>query len=176
MEDPIAIAEGDLPEEVDTIQMVSFKLEGELFGVDILMVQEILKQVPITAIPDAPDFIAGVINLRGRIIPIIDLRKRLNLKADHQVPAQDAWTLILSAAGRVTGFIVDQVARVLKVPVGAIQTTAEKVPSSIQNDYLSGFCKVGEQPAMAILDFNRIIAVEEFKRLGAQKRLQNDRN
>lgn len=176
MEEPIAIAEEDLPEEVDTIQMVSFKLEGELFGVDILMVQEIIKQVPITAIPDAPDFIAGVINLRGRIIPIIDLRKRLNLKADHQVPAQDAWTLILNAAGRVTGFIVDQVVRVHKVPVGAIQPTAETASSSIQGDYLSGFCKVEEQPAMAILDFNRIIAVEEFKRLGAQKRLQGNRN
>ena len=87
MEEPIAIAEEDLPEEVDTIQMVSFMLEGELFGVDILMVQEIIKQMPITAIPDAPDFIAGVINLRGRIIPIIDLRKRLNLKANHQLPA-----------------------------------------------------------------------------------------
>jgi purine-binding chemotaxis protein CheW len=176
MEEPIAIAEENLPEEVDTIQMVSFKLEGELFGVDILMVQEIIKQMPMTVVPDAPDFIAGVINLRGRIIPIIDLRKRLNLKADHQVPIQDAWTLILNAAGRVTGFIVDQVTRVLKVPVDAIQTTAEKVSSSIQNDYLSGVCKVEEQPAMAILDFNRIIAVEEFKRLGAEKRLQINRN
>jgi purine-binding chemotaxis protein CheW len=140
------------------------------------MVQEIIKQMPMTVVPDAPDFIAGVINLRGRIIPIIDLRKRLNLKADHQVPIQDAWTLILNAAGRVTGFIVDQVTRVLKVPVDAIQTTAEKVSSSIQNDYLSGVCKVEEQPAMAILDFNRIIAVEEFKRLGAEKRLQINRN
>jgi len=90
MEEPIAIAEENLPEEVDTIQMVSFKLEGELFGVDILMVQEIIKQMPMTVVPDAPDFIAGIINLRGRIIPIIDLRKRLKLKADHQVPAQDA--------------------------------------------------------------------------------------
>ena len=165
-----------MPEEVDTIQMVGFKLEGELFGVDILMVQEIIKQVPIKAIPDAPDFIAGVINLRGRIIPVIDLRKRLNLKAAHQVPAQDAWTLILNAAGRVTGFIVDQVTRVLKVPVHAIQATAEKVSSSIHSDYLSGICKIEEQPSMAILDFNRIIAVEEFKRLGVQKRLQINRN
>lgn len=176
MEEPIAIAEENLPEEVDTIQMVSFKLEGELFGVDILMVQEIIKQIPMTAVPDAPDFIAGVINLRGRIIPVIDLRKRLNLKAEHRVPAQDAWTLILNAAGRVTGFIVDQVTRVLRVPVGAIQPTAERVSSSIQSDYLSGVCKAEEQPAMVILDFNRIIAVEEFKRLGAQKRLQINRN
>lgn len=176
MEEPIAIAEENLPEEVDTVQMVGFKLEGEHFGVDILMVQEIIKQMPMTAVPDAPDFIAGVINLRGRIIPIIDLRKRLNLKTDHQVPIQDAWTLILNAAGRVTGFIVDQVTRVLNVPVNAIQTTAEKVSSGIQSDYLSGVCKVEEQPAMTILDFNRIIAVEEFKRLGAQKRLQINRN
>ncbi|MBI5062564.1 MAG: purine-binding chemotaxis protein CheW [Desulfatitalea sp.] len=172
MEEPIAIAEEDLTEEGDTIQMVSFELEGELFGVDILMVQEIIKQMPITVIPDAPDFIAGVINLRGRIVPVIDLRKRLNLKVDNQVPAQDAWTLILNAAGRVTGFIVDQVTRVIKVPVNAIQPPAEKISSSIESDYLSGVCKSEEQPAMTILDFNRIIAVDEFKRLGAQKRLR----
>ena len=74
-------------EAEDVIQMVGFVLAGELFGVDILMVQEILKEIPITGIPDSPDFIEGVINLRGNIIPIIDLRKRLNLmlsdKDDH---------------------------------------------------------------------------------------------
>jgi purine-binding chemotaxis protein CheW len=176
MEEPISIAEENLSEEVDTIQMVSFELGGLLFGVDILMVQEILKQMPITVIPDAPDFIAGIINLRGHIVPIIDLRKRLKIKADNQVPAQEAWTLILNTAGRVTGFIVDHVARVIKVPVHAIQPPAEKVPSSVQSEYLSGICTSEEQPAMTILDFNRIIAVDEFKRLGAQKRLQIKRN
>ncbi len=172
MEEPIAIAEESLPEEGDTIQMVRFELGDELLGVDILMVQEIIKQMPITVIPDAADFIAGVINLRGRIVPVIDLRKRLNLNSDRQVPAQEAWTLIINAAGRVTGFIVDRVSRVIKVPVTAVQPVDESLPGSIQSEYLSGICRSEEQPTMAILDFNRIIAVEEFKRLGAQKRLQ----
>lgn len=172
MEEPVAIAEENLPEEGDTIQMVMFELGGDIFGVDILMVQEIIKNLPITVIPDAPDFIAGVINLRGRIVPVIDLRKRLDLKATHHASGQEAWTLIINAAGRVTGFIVDQVTRVIKVPVHAVQPIVEAAAGNIQSDYLSGVCTSEAQPAMAILDFNRIIAVEEFKRLGAQKRLQ----
>lgn len=172
MDEPLAISEENLTETGDTIQMVGFRLGGELFGVDILMVQEILKQIPTTRIPDAPDFIAGVINLRGRIIPIIDLRKRLNLMEMDQTIAEEGWTLILNAGGRVTGFIVDHVTRVLKLPVGTIQPPTEKLANALKSDYLSGVCMFEEQP-MAILDFNRIVVVDEFKRLGAQKRLQS---
>jgi purine-binding chemotaxis protein CheW len=172
MDEPLSISEENLTETGDTIQMVGFWLGGELFGVDILTVQEILKQIPITRIPDAPDFIAGIINLRGRVIPIIDLRKRLNLKEVGQSIAEEGWTLILNAAGRVTGFIVDHVTRVLKLPAGTIQPPTETVASALKRDYLSGVCMFEEQP-MAILDFNRIVAVDEFKRLGAQKRLQS---
>jgi len=140
--------------------------------VDILMVQEILKQIPITRIPDSPDFIAGVINLRGRIIPIIDLRKRLNLKEMGQKMAEEGWTLILNAGGRVTGFIVDHVTRVFRLPVGTIQPPTETFANTLESDYLSGVCMFEEQ-TMAILDFSRIVVVDEFKRLGAQKRLQS---
>ncbi|MFZ1987137.1 MAG: chemotaxis protein CheW [Desulfatitalea sp.] len=172
MDEPLGIVEENLTETGDTIQMVGFRLAGELFGVDILMVQEILKQIPITKIPDSPDFIAGIINLRGRIIPIIDLRKRLYLKETGPAIEEEGWTLILNAGGRVTGFIVDHVTHVIKLPAGTIQPPTEKVASALKSDYLSGVCMLEEQP-MAILDFNRIVVVDEFKRLGAQKRLQS---
>ena len=67
------------PDVEDALQLVGFRIADEFFGVDILMVQEIIKDISITPIPDAPDFIRGVVNLRGNIIPIIDLRKRLKL-------------------------------------------------------------------------------------------------
>ena len=69
-------------ESEQLMQLVGFNIDSELFGVDILMVQEIIREVPITSIPDSPNFIEGVINLRGNIIPVIDMRKRLNLKLD----------------------------------------------------------------------------------------------
>jgi purine-binding chemotaxis protein CheW len=158
-------------ETEDVIQMVGFVLAGELFGVDILMVQEIIKETPITGIPDSPDFIEGVINLRGKIIPIIDLRKRLNLASSDKDGRSGTWTIIINIGGRVTGFIVDRVTRVIKFPQGAIQPPPEMVVSALKSQYISGVCKLGEQ-LMAILDFNRILVVDEFKKLAALKRQQ----
>ncbi len=159
-------------EAEDLIQMVGFFLAGELFGVDILTVQEIIKESPVTGIPDSPDFIEGVINLRGKIIPIIDLRKRLNLsKPDDEDSRSGTWTIILNVGERVTGFIVDQVTRVIKIPQSAIQPPPEMVLSALKSQYISGVCKLDEQ-LMAILDFNRILVVDEFKKLAALKRQQ----
>ncbi len=159
-------------EAEDLIQMVGFVLAGELFGVDILMVQEIIKESPVTGIPDSPDFIEGVINLRGRIIPIIDLRKRLNMSApDDGDSRSGTWTIILNVGERVTGFIVDQVTRVIKIPQSAIQPPPEMVLSALKSQYISGVCKL-DKKLMAILDFNRILVADEFKKLAALKRQQ----
>jgi len=158
-------------EAEDVIQMVGFVLAGELFGVDILMVQEIIKEIPITGIPDSPDFIEGVVNLRGNIIPIIDLRKRLNLASSDRQDRSGNWTMILNIGGRVTGVIVDQVTRVIKFPQSAIQPPPEMVVSALKSQYITGVCKL-DQKLMAILDFNRILVVEEFKKLAALKRQQ----
>ncbi|RJQ70742.1 MAG: chemotaxis protein CheW [Desulfobacteraceae bacterium] len=171
MNETAAISKENLPGAEDAIQMVGFVLAGELFGVDILMVQEIIKESAITSIPDSPDFIEGVINLRGNIIPIIDLRKRLNLPAATKAPDSPSWTLILDIGGRTTGFIVDHVTRVIKMPQNAIQPPPEMVVSALKSQYINGICRLDEQ-MMAVLDFNRILAVDEFKRLGALKRQQ----
>ena len=82
MEDAIAKVTLNADEAEDVVQLVGFEVAEELFGVDILMVQEILKDIAITAIPDSPDSIVGVVNLRGNIIPVVNLRKRLKLSGD----------------------------------------------------------------------------------------------
>jgi len=158
-------------EAQDTIQMVGFVLAGELFGVDILMVQEIIKEIPVTSIPDSPEFIEGVINLRGNIIPVIDLHKRLNMQVVKPGAKRDAWTIILNIGGRVTGFLVDRVTRVIKVPENAIRPAPEIVLSALKSQYISGVCKLDEK-LMTILDFNRILVVDEIKRLSVLKRQQ----
>lgn len=173
MNETQAVSGEKLHSPEDTIQMVGFILAGELYGVDILMVQEILKQMPVTSIPDSADFIKGVINLRGNIIPIIDLRKRLKIMGDKNIESEEPWTIILNVSGRVAGFLVDKVTRVMKIPAGAIQPPPEMVVSALKSQYINGVCKL-ENQFMAILDFHRILVVDEFKKLGALKRQQDN--
>jgi len=169
MEDAIANVAVNTDETEDVLQMVGFVVAGEFFGVDILMVQEIIKDITITAIPDSPDFIEGVINLRGNIIPIIDLRKRLKLAEKESGGEESVWILILNIGGRVTGFVVDRVTRVIKVQINSIKPPPELVVSGLKSDYIRGVCKQGQQ-LLAILDFNRILLVDEFKKLSAMKK------
>jgi purine-binding chemotaxis protein CheW len=172
MEDAIAKVAVNTDEAEDVLQMVGFMVAEELFGIDILMVQEIIKDATITGIPDSPDFIQGVINLRGNIIPIIDLRKRLKLPEKKSINEEDFWVMILNIGGRLTGFIVDRVTRVIKVQTKNIKPPPEMVLSGPQSDYIRGVCKQDQQ-LMAILDFNRILLVDEFKKLSALQKQKN---
>lgn len=111
----------DEAEEKDHLmQLVGFMNGKEMFGVDILMVQEIIRGAPITAVPNTPAFVEGVTNLRGNIIPVIDLRRRLSLPTDREKSGKN-WVLILDIAGRVTGFVVDAVTEVLKIERDSIE-------------------------------------------------------
>ncbi|MDJ0781210.1 MAG: chemotaxis protein CheW [Desulfosarcinaceae bacterium] len=148
-------------------QLVGFRIGEALFGVDILMVQEIIREAPITPIPDSPDFIEGVINLRGNIIPIIDLRKRLNL-TNLKAAEEDIWIIILNIDGRITGFIVDRVTKVLKVSMDWIKPAPDIVVAGLKSQYLRGVCKI-EDRLLVLLDFNRILMVDEIKKLNELK-------
>lgn len=168
MEDALAIPEQQGEEAEDIVQMVGFIVANELFGVNILMVQEIIKDLEITAIPDAPDFVVGVINLRGNIIPILDLHQRLKLSADRTRRSETSWILILNIGGRVTGFVVDRVTQVIKVQANMIKPPPELVVQGLDSDYIRGVCKQDQQ-LLTILDFNRILLVDEFKKISALK-------
>jgi purine-binding chemotaxis protein CheW len=175
MEDALAIPEQQQGEEAeDIVQMVGFIVANELFGVNILMVQEIIKDLEITAIPDAPNFIVGVINLRGSIIPILDLHERLKLSVDRTSQSEQSWILILNVGGRVTGFVVDRVTQVIKVQANMIKPPPELVVQGLNSDYIRGVCKQDQQ-LLTILDFNRILLVDEFKRISALKTKRIDR-
>jgi len=173
MNDIPAVSEEQVSSPEDVIQMVGFVLADELYGVDILMVQEIIKEMPITSIPDSPDFIEGVINLRGNIIPVIDLRKRLGMPQAEKGEGVESWTIILNVGDRVTGFIVDRVTRVLKIAANTIEPPPDMVVSALKSQYISGVCRPNDQ-FMAILDFNRILVEDEFKKLSALKRRQSN--
>ncbi len=145
------------------IQLVGFKIGKEIFGVDILMVQEIIRSAPITYVPNSPEFVEGVINLRGSIIPVIDLRKRLNLHGAGYAKEKD-WILILDIAGRVTGFIVDSVTEVIKVEESSIDPPPDILVAGLHSQYIRGVCEIDEN-LLILLDFNRILLVDEVRKL-----------
>ncbi|WP_419656937.1 CheW1: chemotaxis protein CheW [Desulfosarcina variabilis str. Montpellier] len=149
-------------------QLIGFVIGDELFGVDILTVQEIIRDTTITAIPDAPDFLEGVINLRGRIVPVIDLRKRLKLIESDQINTEP-WIIILTVEGRTTGFMVDRVTKVLNVPKESIKPAPDIVVAGLKSQYIQGVCKM-DQHLLILLNFSRILLVEEIKKLKSMKR------
>lgn len=129
----------------------------------ILKVREIIRDAAITAIPNSPDFVEGVINLRGNIIPVIDLRKRLNLLQQEKSETK-IWILILEIEGRITGFRVDSVTKVLKILVRSIEPPPEIVTAGLESQYIDGVCDIDGR-LLILLDFARILHVDEIKRL-----------
>ncbi|MCU0588227.1 MAG: chemotaxis protein CheW [Syntrophobacteraceae bacterium] len=142
-------------------QLVSFRIGDEEFGVDILMVQEIIRLPSITPIPNAPGFILGMINLRGRIIPVIDLRQRLRIRGTTRGENdRRSRILIVEMLTHITGFIVDSVSEVMKVADEEIEPTPHLVASSINADYIRGVIKMPSRLIM-LLDFSRILNPRE---------------
>ncbi|MBI5581821.1 MAG: purine-binding chemotaxis protein CheW [Deltaproteobacteria bacterium] len=145
------------------MQLVGFRIGKELFGVDILMVQEIIRAAPITAVPNSLDFVEGVINLRGSIIPVIELRKRIGFYT-AEAALKGSWILILDIDGRVTGFIVDSVTEVLKIQESRIEPPPDIVVAGLETQYIRGVCEI-DQKLLIILDFSRLLMVDEIKKL-----------
>ena len=123
----------------ERLQLVTFSIGDEEFGVDILKVQEIIRTMEITRVPRAPEFVEGVINLRGKVIPIIDLRCRFNLKPRHH----DSHTriIVIEITQMVVGFVVDAVSEVLRIPVDTVEP-APSVVAGLDSDYISGVGKL----------------------------------
>lgn len=146
-------------EEDGIVQLVGFKIADEVFGVDILMVQEIIRAAEIASVPNSPEFVEGVINLRGNIIPVIDLRKRLHLFVENTTNLK-SWVLILSIGERVVGFVVDRVTEVLKIQEDKIEAAPDIVVAGLEDQYVQGVCEVNNK-LLVILDFDLVLFNEE---------------
>lgn len=149
-------------EESGEIQLVSFLLEEEEFGADILMVQEIIRMQPITRVPNAPHFVEGVINLRGKVIPIVDLRKRLNVTTTKDT--RKTRIIVVDVEGKITGFIVDSVSQVLRIPKNTIEPAPSIVVAGIDSEYITGVSKLDDR-LLILLDFTKILTKREKKEL-----------
>lgn len=150
-------------EKIELIQLVSFRVGKEEFGVDILKVQEINRMLKITEVPNSPDFVEGVVNLRGRIIPVIDLRKRLSLDGREH----DARTriIVVDIVGNIVGFIVDEVNEVLRISEEIIESPPELV-SQVDSDFITSVAKLDDR-IIILLDLDALMKKDEKELLKA---------
>ncbi len=141
----------------DILQLVSFNIGEEEFGVDILKVQEIIRMVDITRVPNSPQFVEGVINLRGKVIPIIDLRLRLGLEPK----AKDKYTriIVVEFVSKVIGFVVDNVNEVLRLNKSITEPPPPMV-SGIISEYITSIGKLDDR-LLILLDLEKILLTTE---------------
>lgn len=149
----------------EIVQLVSFNIGEEEFGVDILRVQEINRMVEITRVPNSPEYVEGVINLRGKVIPIIQMRKRLNMEAKPL--DKDTRIIVVEINKKVIGFIVDSVNEVLRIDKSITEVPPSMV-SGLDSDFITSIAKL-EDRLLILLDLEKILStdeVEEIKKVG----------
>jgi purine-binding chemotaxis protein CheW len=147
----------------ETIQVVSFKLGSEEYGVDIAQVQEINRMVAVTHVPRAPQFMEGVINLRGQLIPIIDLRTRFAMpRAEH---TKNTRIVVTEIGAKRVGMVVDSVSEVLRLPLDQVEDAPEML-TGVDTEYIRGVGKI-EDRLIILLDLARIISGAEKRELEA---------
>jgi purine-binding chemotaxis protein CheW len=143
------------------IQVVGFRIGRETFGVPISMVREIVRVPEITSVPNAPDYIEGVINLRGRIIPVLDLRKRFGAKSAE--PNKKNRIVVVELGARAIGLIVNSASEVLRIPPSEIEEP-HSVFQEGELDFITGVGKLKGRLVM-LLDLNRILQRGELRGL-----------
>ena len=144
-------------------QFLTFELVGESYGIEILKVQEIRGWEPVREIPNTPDYIKGALNLRGSIVPIVDLRERFSMEKTQYSPV--TVVIVLSVEGKqgssVMGIVADAVSDVLDITVDDIKDSP-KLGSKIDTRYMRGMY-VGKHQMVMLLDVDKLLDAEEFE-------------
>jgi purine-binding chemotaxis protein CheW len=143
------------------IQLVVFRLAQEEYGVDIQQVREIIKVIDITRVPKAPKFIEGVINLRGQITPVMDLRKRLDLPELER--GEETRIIIIELGKNVVGMIVDAVTEVHRLPEKNIDPTPT-ISAEVGAEFINGVGKLGDR-LLILLDLKKVLSKKEENQL-----------
>lgn len=146
----------------DLLQLVIFQLGGEEFGVEIMAVQEIIKMPAITAIPQAPEYVAGVINLRGRIIVVVNLGKKFNILSSEK--NKEYKVIVVELENQVIGMMVDSVSEVLRIPSTSVDPAPGMVASGISSSYIQGVGKL-EDRLLILLDLRNVLSDHETEEL-----------
>ncbi len=159
----VAVLEANEAEGTGTMQLVSFRLAQEEYGIEIAKVQEIILMGEITRVPQTPDYIKGLINLRSTVIPIVDLRLRFGLA--QQEVTDETRIMVVNVAGKTIGIIVDAVSEVLRISQEQIAPPPPTV-AGLGREYLTGLVKL-ESRLLILLDIDKILGEEEAAALEA---------
>lgn len=146
----------------DEMQVVVFKLGTDEYCVPVFQAREIQTYSTPTRIPNTPDFVEGIINLRGQIIPILDLKKRFG-SGTTQIDTNTR-IIIIEMEGEVLGILVDSVSEVLKIPQNRFEPPPQAVKTSINNNYISGIGKVDNR-LLILIDLDKVLNEQELQQL-----------
>ena len=152
-----SVQEDHATEGMGTMQLVSFRLAREEYGIEITKVQEIILIGEITRVPQTPDYIKGLINLRSTVIPIVDLRLRFRLAQEDIT--DETRIMVVNVAGKTVGIIVDAVSEVLRISSDQIAPPPPTV-AGLGREYLTGLVKL-EDRLLILLDIDKILGKEE---------------
>ncbi|KJU83524.1 chemotaxis protein CheW [Candidatus Magnetobacterium bavaricum] len=140
------------------LQLVTFTLGSEEYAIDILKVQEINRMTVITMVPNSPQYVEGVINLRGKVIPVINLRKKFGISEIEN--DTDARIMIVDIKGITMGMVVDSVSEVLRVPATIVEATPP-MATDISTEFINGIAKLADR-LIILLDIDKLIEQGEM--------------
>ena len=142
----------------ESMQLVSFTVGDEAYGVNIAKVQEIIRMPEITHLPQTDDYIKGIINLRGNIIPIIDMRMRFNMSETQY--SDITRVIVLSIQEKLIGIVVDSVSKVLEIAANEVED-APDIINGLSKEYINGVGKIDDN-MIIILDTDKVLTADEI--------------
>lgn len=145
-----------LNEEVS--QWVTFRLDEEKYGIDVMLVREVLRESEIAPVPGAPHYVLGIINLRGNVVPVIDTRRRFGLAP--KAMDEDSRIIIVELAEQWVGMVVDAVAEVMDVPVSQVEKTPD-VGNDESSKFIQGVSRQ-EEELLILVELDRLFATEDW--------------
>jgi len=143
------------------LQWVTFRLEGELYGINVIQVQEVLRVTEIAPVPGAPDYVLGIINLRGNVVTVIDTRRRFML-SEREID-DDTRIVIIEVMGQIVGLLVDGVAEVVYLRESEVESAPE-VGNDESSKYIQGVVS-RESGLLIMVDVNKLLSTDEWQEM-----------
>ncbi|MBE9504848.1 MAG: purine-binding chemotaxis protein CheW [Proteobacteria bacterium] len=138
------------------VQLAVFFIDEERYAIDIMKIKEIVKPMKTTPLPDVPDFIKGVINLRGVVLPVISMRERFGLSHEE---TEESRIIIIGLKKITVGILVDAIEEVITIPLKDVKLPP-KIAKGVDSTYLKGICRLGED-VLVLLDLDKILTSVE---------------